>query len=117
MRFRFVRIDLLVFDQRHITAGNEQVARRAAEAFLKARVRPSDRVAVIGIPGPGPQLGFTADRTRAATLWPLLAVPAVYPDTLLPATGLPLPMERALSAAYIDLPEYGTRCSTVLTRS
>src|SRR5262249_48509369 len=55
---------LIVFDQRHITTGNEQVARRAAEAFLKTAVRPSDRVAVIGIPGPGPQLGFTADRTR-----------------------------------------------------
>jgi VWFA-related protein len=58
---------LLVFDQHHITPGNEQVARRAAEAFLKARVRPSDRVAIVGIPGPGPQLGFTADRTRAVS--------------------------------------------------
>jgi VWFA-related protein len=57
---------LLVFDQQHITAGNEQVARRAAEAFIKSRVRPSDRVAIVGVPGPGPQLGFTADRTRAA---------------------------------------------------
>jgi VWFA-related protein len=56
---------LLVFDQRHIAPGNEQIARRAAEAFIKARVRPSDRVAIVGIPGPGPQRGFTADRTRA----------------------------------------------------
>jgi VWFA-related protein len=56
---------LLVFDQAHIAAGNEQVARRAAETFIKTRVRPSDRIAVIGIPGPGPELGFTADRTRA----------------------------------------------------
>jgi VWFA-related protein len=57
---------LLVFDQAHITPGNEQLARRAAETFIRTRVRPSDRVAVIGIPGPGPELGFTADRTRAA---------------------------------------------------
>ena len=57
---------LLVFDQAHITPGNEQLARRAAETFVRTRVRPSDRVAVIGIPGPGPELGFTADRTRAA---------------------------------------------------
>lgn len=57
---------LLVFDQRHIAPGNEQLARRAAETFIKNRVRASDRVAVFGIPGPGPQLGFTADRTRAA---------------------------------------------------
>src|SRR5258708_26661935 len=57
---------LIVFDQQHITAGNEQAARRAAEAFIKTRVRPSDRIAIVGVPGPGPQLGFTADRTRAA---------------------------------------------------
>ena len=56
---------LLVFDQAHIAPGNEQIARRAAETFIKTRVRPFDRVAVIGIPGPGPDLGFTADRTRA----------------------------------------------------
>lgn len=56
---------ILVFDQHHITAGNEQAARRAAEAFIAKRLRPSDRVAVFGIPGPGPQLGFTADKGRA----------------------------------------------------
>lgn len=56
---------LLVFDQAHIAPGNELIARRAAETFIKTRVRPSDRIAVIGIPGPGPELGFTADRTRA----------------------------------------------------
>lgn len=56
---------ILVFDQHHITPGNEQIARRAAEAFIAKRVRSSDRVAAFGVPGPGPQLGFTADRTRA----------------------------------------------------
>src|SRR5262245_7450851 len=56
---------LLIFDQRHITAGNEQTARRAAESFLKSAVRPADRVAIVGVPGPGPSIGFTADRTRA----------------------------------------------------
>src|SRR3954465_9522466 len=55
---------LLLFDQRHITPGNEQIARRAAESFLKTALGPADRVAVIGIPGPGPFTGFTADRTR-----------------------------------------------------
>src|SRR5207253_5511925 len=35
-------------------------------AFIKARVRPSDRIAIVGVPGPGPQMGFTSDRTRAA---------------------------------------------------
>ena len=56
---------ILVFDQLHITAGNEQRARLAAEAFITRRVRPSDRVAVFGLPGPGPSTGFTADRSKA----------------------------------------------------
>lgn len=56
---------ILIFDQEHITAGNEQRARIAAEQFIRTRVRPSDRVALYGIPGPGPEIGFTADRTRA----------------------------------------------------
>ena len=55
---------ILIFDQQHITAGNEQRARLAAEQFIRRRVRPSDRVALFAIPGPGPQLGFTADKTR-----------------------------------------------------
>jgi VWFA-related protein len=56
---------ILIFDQEHITPGNEQRARMAAEQFIRTRVRPSDRVALFGIPGPGPELGFTADKTRA----------------------------------------------------
>lgn len=55
---------LLVFDQAHITAGNEQRARMAAEQFIRRHVRPSDRVALFAIPGPGPQIGFTTDRVR-----------------------------------------------------
>ncbi len=55
---------ILVFDQQHITPGNEQRARTAAEAFIRHRVRPSDRVALFAVPGPGPQIGFTADRQR-----------------------------------------------------
>ena len=55
---------ILLFDQEHITPGNEQRARMAAEQFIRKRVRPSDRVALYGIPGPGPQIGFTADKMR-----------------------------------------------------
>jgi len=55
---------LLVFDQAHITAGNELRARLAAEDFIRRHVRPADRVALFAIPGPGPQIGFTSDRTR-----------------------------------------------------
>ncbi len=46
-------------------------------------------------------LDFLADRTTA-------------PDGALPATGLPLDWERALSAAFVELPGYGTRASTAL---
>jgi uncharacterized protein with NRDE domain len=42
-----------------------------------------------------------ADTTRAA-------------DEDLPDTGIPLDWERALSAIFITMPEYGTRCSTLL---
>lgn len=57
---------VLVFDQIHITPGNEQRARQAAERFLKTRVRPGDRVALYTLPGPGPEIGFTADAIHAA---------------------------------------------------
>jgi VWFA-related protein len=56
---------ILLFDQQHITPGNEQRARIAAEQFIRRRVRPTDRVALFAIPGPGPQIGFTADKLRA----------------------------------------------------
>lgn len=56
---------VLVFDQHHLTPGNEQRARQAAERFLRTRVRPGDRVALYALPGPGPQIPFTSDVNRA----------------------------------------------------
>jgi uncharacterized protein with NRDE domain len=44
----------------------------------------------------------------------LLEDRTVAPDGSLPATGLPLDWERALSAAFVALPGYGTRASTAL---
>ncbi|MED3660862.1 NRDE family protein [Ureibacillus sp. FSL K6-8385] len=38
----------------------------------------------------------------------------IAPDEQLPDTGVGLEMERKLSPAFIQLPHYGTRCSTVL---
>ncbi|MCO4762899.1 MAG: NRDE family protein, partial [Myxococcales bacterium] len=35
------------------------------------------------------------------------------PDADLPATGVPLELERGLSSAFVQLPSYGTRASTV----
>lgn len=45
-----------------------------------------------------------ADTTRAA-------------DSDLPQTGISLTWERALSASFVVMPEYGTRSATLLTRS
>jgi VWFA-related protein len=56
---------VLVFDVLHITPGNEQRARQAAERFLRTRLRPGDRVALYALPGPGPHIEFTPDRARA----------------------------------------------------
>jgi VWFA-related protein len=52
---------LIVFDQNHITLGNEQRARRAVEKFLKTRVKAGDRVALYALPGPGPQVPLTSN--------------------------------------------------------
>ncbi len=37
------------------------------------------------------------------------------PDAMLPATGVTLERERMLSSPFIVSPDYGTRCSTVVT--
>ncbi|HEV3139180.1 MAG TPA: hypothetical protein VGY57_01620, partial [Vicinamibacterales bacterium] len=55
---------VLVFDEVHILPGHEQRARLAAERFLRTRVQPGDRVALYALPGPGPQIEFTADVAR-----------------------------------------------------
>jgi uncharacterized protein with NRDE domain len=39
---------------------------------------------------------------------------ALVPDTNLPRTGVPLALERGLSAAFIALPGYGTRASSLV---
>ena len=45
----------------------------------------------------------------------LLADTTQASDEKLPDTGIPLAWERALSAIFITMPKYGTRCSTFLT--
>lgn len=76
---------VLVFDEAHITPGREQRARRAAERFLRASVRPGDRVALYALPGPGPQIGFTIDVARVAR--GLRAVRGAADETGKGATG------------------------------
>jgi uncharacterized protein with NRDE domain len=50
----------------------------------------------------------------AGGLLELLGSRHVYADAELPDTGIGLQRERALSPLFIDLKDYGTRCSTVL---
>ncbi len=40
--------------------------------------------------------------------------PGHRPDAALPQTGVDLPIERLLSAAFITGPSYGTRASTIV---
>ncbi|NLP64174.1 NRDE family protein [Paraburkholderia sacchari] len=44
----------------------------------------------------------------------LMRDPRIALDSELPATGIPLERERALSAAFIETPDYGTRGTTTL---
>src|SRR6516165_10995522 len=57
----------IIFDQLHILPGNEQRARLAVERFVSTRLKPGDRVALYAVPGPGPQIGLTADTHRIST--------------------------------------------------
>ena len=58
--------------------------------------------------------GVARDETDDTHLWPLLQTRTVAQDAQLPHTGLPLELERALSAAFIATPHYGTRACSVV---
>ena len=47
-------------------------------------------------------------------LFTVLSDEEIAPDYALPATGLSLERERALSSIFIKTPDYGSRCSTVI---
>lgn len=44
----------------------------------------------------------------------ILANDHIYPDSSLPSTGLPIDLERRLSAAFIKSDDYGTRASSIV---
>lgn len=56
----------------------------------------------------------SADFDREAA-FALLSDMTLAPDAELPDTGVPYAWEKALSAIFINTPDYGTRCSTLLT--
>lgn len=58
--------------------------------------------------------GWLGAPTEVKTLAHLLSDPTPAPDSDLPATGLNPTWEKALSAQFIQLPEYGTRACTGL---
>lgn len=53
-------------------------------------------------------------RAPLAGLIELMLDRQIAPDDTLPYTGIPLERERALSAAFIETPDYGTRGTTAL---
>jgi uncharacterized protein with NRDE domain len=55
-----------------------------------------------------------ASTTDLEPVFALLGDRTIAPDETLPATGIPLPRERQLSAPFIVGDDYGTRCSTVI---
>ncbi len=63
------------------------------------------------------ELGTLLTDEAAPSLDALIALmrdTRVADDDVLPSTGIPLARERALSAAFIETPEYGTRGTTAL---
>jgi uncharacterized protein with NRDE domain len=60
------------------------------------------------------QAHVDADQTSADTLLPLLHDRSLADDAALPQTGVPLELERALSATFITTPPYGTRACSVV---
>ena len=55
-----------------------------------------------------------AEADGEGDLLALLAQDRPYPDARLPRTGVGLELERALSPAFVRLPAYGTRASTLV---
>lgn len=55
--------------------------------------------------------------TKVDALFSLLTNEQIAPDEILPSTGVPLDWERSLSPLFIKMDNYGTRCSTVITRN
>jgi len=58
--------------------------------------------------------GRTSGRAPLAALTELMLDRQTASDDTLPSTGIPLERERALSAAFIETPDYGTRGTTAL---
>lgn len=54
------------------------------------------------------------DTIEVNSLIPLLANDEIAQDEVLPNTGVGIHLERSLSAQFVKIPNYGTRCSTAI---
>lgn len=60
---------------------------------------------------------ITSEELDHNTAFSLLADTTLAEDKALPQTGVPYEWEKALSAIFVRMANYGTRCSTLLTRT
>ena len=104
--------NLLVFDGRSLQGFESRVPRRVP---LEPGVHGVSNAA---FDTPWPKVAALtaamAGEPDDEALFAALSDPRVAADPDLPATGVPLEWERALSAAFIRRPGYGTRASTLL---
>ena len=75
------RLVMLVIDQGNISPGRVRGVADSAMRFIK-RLSPVDRIALVAIPGPGPQINFTANHSLIQALLAKIAGQAI------PAPGL-----------------------------
>ncbi|VVD67459.1 NRDE family protein [Pandoraea morbifera] len=110
--------------------GNRDHARTGRDGDSPRRALPVAHPIAAGIHGlsnalldtPWPKLVSRRHALRAAlaegaddvTLLTLMRDPTQAPDDALPETGVTPAWEKALSAAFIASPAYGTRCTTLL---
>ena len=110
--------NLLVFD------GQQLMGLESRGAKLLTLAQGLGAVSNAGFQTPWPKLtqlrsGLAAqalvdDTPDLRRFLPLLHDRSLAPDSALPKTGVPLELERALSAVFITTPGYGTRASSVI---
>jgi uncharacterized protein with NRDE domain len=109
--------NLLVFDGQHLMG----LESRHAKSFVVARGIGAVSNADFQTPWPkvarlkaGLRTLTEEGRANEAALLRLLQDRNTAPDAALPKTGIPIIRERALSAAFIATPDYGTRACSVI---
>ncbi|MCB8747578.1 NRDE family protein [Rhodoferax sp. U2-2l] len=112
--------NLLVYDGNHLMGLESRHARVLALSEGMGAVSNAD----FQTPWPklngltkGLQQQLSQGQHSDTELLALLQDRRIAADADLPTTGVPLPLERALSAVFVALPDYGTRASSVVRLS